>query len=579
MITRSRRPFSLGLGKKEGLIYYLTRFTSHLEDLVEAQPVMQITENQDVYLHFDAPPDYRFTMDGLDVVTIPGMERKDGQTYITPSKFHDILLFKGEDFPLVPGYYVITVTHHEKAWYTLLEVTPKYMGKQSWQDMRDELMDEIKTLSFDFMKKNIHISKAMEGTLGLNTSMLLRFYTISDESPVVLNVLEELSHTANSRLVLREKQIRFSGGRRMDPHIRPQHVKMRQGASSFPVVYTEMTWDIPENRFVKAILERLDRSLFSFIREIKKHSRRLESKQQELIPYSYSREYKMGAKALKQFEAYAKQAQRIRSNIRRVTLSPWYEETKNEMPSIVPVAVFRDPRYSVLYRLHKNMEHPSNSMDISNFYQFQWKRTDKLYELWGCLQFIKALVKKGWELEDGVTVIKEEGKYRLSSLESGTKIQMSRGEEEIHLTYDGLVPSASADTDREHEPLYTNNAHRRPDLRLDYYQKHCYCGSLVVDFKYRDILFLWQDENRGEGLRRQFNAYRDMNTRFYRNMDERTSLRDSRPVKEVWAVFPRAVPGKSDQDYSLKFIPLAPGQESNKELPELLENYLCSLAH
>ena len=107
MITRSRRPFSLGLGKKEGLIYYLTRFTSHLEDLVEAQPVMQITENQDVYLHFDAPPDYRFTMDGLDVVTIPGMERKDGQTYITPSKFHDILLFKGEDFPLVPGYYVI----------------------------------------------------------------------------------------------------------------------------------------------------------------------------------------------------------------------------------------------------------------------------------------------------------------------------------------------------------------------------------------------------------------------------------------------------------------------------------------
>ena len=254
-----------------------------------------------------------------------------------------------------------------------------------------------------------------------------------------------------------------------------------------------------------------------------------------------------------------------------------FEETKNEMPTIVPAAVFRDPRYAVLYQLHKNLLHPTSSLDISNFYQFQWKRTDKLYELWGFLQFVKALLKKGWELEDGVSVIKEEGKYRLSSLESGTTIQMKRGDEEIHLLYDGLVPSTSAETNREKEPLYTNNAHRRPDLRLDYYQKNLYCGSLVVDFKYRDILFLWQDENRGEGLRRQFNAYRDMNTRFYRNMDEKTSLRDSRPVKEVWAVFPREVPGKADQDYSLKFIPLSPGQESNAALPELLENYLASL--
>ena len=242
------------------------------------------------------------------------------------------------------------------------------------------------------------------------------------------------------------------------------------------------------------------------------------------------------------------------------------------------MTVVMDPRYSVLYRLYKNLSRPAQSLDVSNFYQFQWKRTDKLYELWSFLQFIKALTARGWELEEGITVIKEEGRYRLSSLESGTEIKLKRDGEEVHLIYDGILPASSSDTDRKDHPLYTNNPHRQPDLRLDYYKGGLYYGSLVADFKYRDILFLWQDETRSASLRRQFNAYRDMNTRFYRDCDEITSLRDSRPVKEVWAVFPREIPGRSDEDYSLRFIPLAPGLTANSRLADELENYLTSLS-
>ena len=170
---------------------------------------------------------------------------------------------------------------------------------------------------------------------------------------------------------------------------------------------------------------------------------------------------------------------------------------------------------------------------------------------------------------------KKEAPSRPPPLVPGAVTPMKRGKEAPRLPTDGIVPAASADTDRMTAPLYTNNAHRQPDLRMDCYQGHMYCGSLVVDFKYRDMLFLWNDENRGEGLRRQFNGYRDMNTKFYRDMDEAQSLRDSRPVKEVWAVFPREVPGSSDEDYSLRFIPLSPGSESR--LPQLLEDYLRSL--
>lgn len=578
MITRSKLPFFLTFEtKKEGIIS-ARRFTIDPDRLTGHFPAaLALTENQDIFLRFEAPPGFRFTMDGLDIVTLPGQERESEQTYILPEGKKDILLFSGQDFPLVPGYYVMTVEGAGRAWYGILEINPRYMEKQSWQEMRDELVEEIKTLSFDFMKRNIHISRQLEGALGVNTEMLLRFYTIRDESPVVLNVLDELARTANSRLALRMKHVRTLGDRRTEPHIRPQHFHDRAGAPTTPALYTEMTWDVAENRFAKALLMKLDQNLFTFIKEIDGHVERLEDRQREIARFSRDREYRMGVKALSQFIDYRKRATLLRQSIRRVTLAPWYEETKGEMSETMPMAVFRDPRYSVLYRLYKNLENPFSSLDVSSFYQFQWKRTDKLYEMWGFLRFIKALMAKGWELEDGVEVLKEEGKYRLASLESGTEIRLKRENAEIRLVYDGIVPGNSADTSRDKAPLYTNNSHRQPDLRMDYYKEGLYYGSLVADFKYRDVLFLWQDENRSYSIRKQFNAYRDMNTRFYRDMTEAASLRDSRPVKEVWAVFPKEIPGRSDADYSLRFIPLAPGLPGNEELPDLLEKYIESI--
>lgn len=582
MITPSKLPFTLTFsGGWDKGVRYFNRFTDNPEELAEDRaPGLTFTENQDIYIRFDAPWGFRFTMDGLDVVTIPGEERENGQTYIAPFRRQDqpLLLFEGQDFPLVPGYYVLTVEGGGRSWYGLMEITPKYMGKQSWQDMRDELTDEIRTLSFDFMKKNIHISKALEGALGLNASMLLRFYTISSESSVVLSVLDELSHTANARMVLRLKQIRQEEGRRPDPHIRPQHVKERPGAERMPALRTEITRDVEENRFAKSILLALDHILQQFLEEIDGPIRRLEDKQAELRKYTWGLEYKTGENALSRLSLYRRRARRIKDSISRVSRAPWFEEAGTATEGEVPMTVFMDPRYSVLYRLYKNLSDPAQSLDVSSFYQFQWKRTDKLYEMWSFLQFIKALTAKGWELEEGISVIREEGRYRLSSLESGTEIKLRRKGEEVHLTYDGILPASSADTDRENHPLYTNNSHRQPDLRLDYYKGGLYYGSLVADFKYRDLLFLWQDETRSASLRRQFNAYRDMNTRFYRDLDETASLRDSRPVKEVWAVFPREIPGKSDEDYSLRFIPLAPGLTGNHRLAEELENYLTSLS-
>lgn len=104
---------------------------------------------------------------------------------------------------------------------------------------------------------------------------------------------------------------------------------------------------------------------------------------------------------------YKERAKRLRGSIRQVTMAPWFEEARGEMPASVPMAVFRDPRYSVLYRLYKNLSHPKDSFEISGFYQFRWKRTDKLYELWGFLQFIKALSAKDGKWKMALPLLKK----------------------------------------------------------------------------------------------------------------------------------------------------------------------------
>lgn len=573
MITPSETPFSVSFLSGNSKNWLPMTFVTDEKLLLSEEPSVTVEENRDLTLRFRGREGFLFTMDGLELLPFSGAVQKEDDTYLSPTSDRGLLLFAGQNFPLVPGYYVITVLAKNQKWYGLLEIKPRFLGKQSWEAMRDELAQEIKELSFDFIKRSTHISKAMEGALGIQSSLLLRFYTLSNEFSVVLHALDELSRTANARPVLAKKRIRLTSEEVL-PNPRPLSYC---GNDAAWCTYTTITRDLPENRFVKVLLEKLDTSLRFFMEEVDKHIESLTNTQESIARYKWDRDISLTNKGLNQFLLFKHRAKILRQSIKRVESSSWYQEAKVRRTEEIPQAVFLDPRYSVLYRLHHHLDHPEDSLMISSFYQFQWKRTDKLYELWGFLQFMKSLVKNGFSLQEGMAVTKAEGRYKLNSLDAGTTLWLARGNERISLTYDGEIPKSSDLTTRFQNPIFSNNPHRRPDLRLDYYTDELYLGSLVADFKYRDLLFLWEDEEKSAALRMQFNAYRDVNTRFYRDKNEVESIRDSRPVKEVWAVFPRNLPPQSDVDYSLKFLPLAPGLESNEKLGELLENYLDSL--
>ena len=72
----------------------LPGFVNGEEAVLEEAAGVSLVENQDIWLRFDRPPDFRFTMDGLDVVTLPHAEKIDGQSYLRPG-------WKGEPFLLL----------------------------------------------------------------------------------------------------------------------------------------------------------------------------------------------------------------------------------------------------------------------------------------------------------------------------------------------------------------------------------------------------------------------------------------------------------------------------------------------
>lgn len=106
---RNRRekklPFRLSFITKGdgGRVYPFTRFVNGEEAVLEESAGVSLVENQDIWLRFDGPPDFRFTMDGLDVVTLPHAERLTDRVISVPDgKENRFFFLRGETFRLFP---------------------------------------------------------------------------------------------------------------------------------------------------------------------------------------------------------------------------------------------------------------------------------------------------------------------------------------------------------------------------------------------------------------------------------------------------------------------------------------------
>lgn len=484
--------------------------------------------------------------------------------------FGQTQIFSYNDFPLVPGFYLVTFMVAEKNYYTILEITPSQLSVPQWKILQIELIEDVKNLAYDLVKCNLENEYGHKGAF-LDKTVFYQFKVIDDMFGQVMHALADLSSTANVKIKKEYREVSASKSYPEDAKtimFRQRHPNQTQTKL---VQVKQPSYNLPENRFLKKVVTDLHRVIKEFITQVSMLTQgtMAECREMEVRGRTNTNRYKLLKATLDNALSYCERAKLIREAIIMLKRAEWFYEVDMPTTEAITMTVLMDSRYSVLYKLYNALNRHKVKYSLSEYYTLRWKRTDQLYELWGFIQVYKALLADGYRLVDGLNFISVSDDFLFEEIRAGKSLVLCKEENTIRLVYSGEIPTKSEDTDLEMNPLFTTGSNRLPDCRIDCYKNIAetkqYCGSVVIDFKYRKFYNVWQSEKNSS--RHQIMSYRnDTATLFYRDLSASKSLRTIKPVFEVMILLPDY--DRMERDESVRFVSLVPGEDS------LLKNYL-----
>jgi hypothetical protein len=256
----------------------------------------------------------------------------------------------------------------------------------------------------------------------------------------------------------------------------------------------------------------------------------------------------------------------------------------------IPYVLSKDSRYRSIYVLYQELQDEELEITLDTQYSFQWKRTDKLYEMWCYVELLGVLEEKldykpvrGWIYD----MYYNEEKVLIPSLPSGERVILEKDGLELHLIYDGFIPLSSKETAPFLQPLYMRQQFNRPDGRLDVYKNGTYYGTVMMDFKYRPKHNFWKNDKINTITRtremKQLIGYSDARSNYLYGTHRHHSAAFQRlsPVAEVWAFYPvkegRLERVTTSPDHNIRLIPFSPGADQEHvahELERILEQLL-----
>lgn len=512
-------------------------------------------------------PDAQFFMDGLEILPDPNLKTDSqvGEVYLSPSE-HPAILFDHNDeyYPLIPGHYRMMVIYDGNRFYCWVKVVPKQLEESQWERMKQEVEQELNGLARELLLKKTDLDTRMEG---IPLGLLEQFFVINKRFSSVMAALTDLYRKVNFRInkgytFVSKERTRFIDDKTIrHAAFRPNHEQ------TFKAPVSEVTYDLPENRLVKKIIDSISKTLTGFIESVERTAVSLT----DLHPAS---PYETGSQkdiTLLELQKLSGIAGKMRGAIQWIKTAPWYESVGVYQESSIPHVMNSDPRYRALYQLYRELHQEKSEVRTYPSYVYQWKRSDKLYEIWGYIQFIKALTgdvlafspKSGWIFNEDFG--KNDG--FIPSLPANTEVVMKKGNLEIVVVYEGHLPTQSRLATAK-QPLYTRGTHTTPDARLDVYKEDVIIGSIIVDFKYRPRKAIW-DENliynqRQNEVMRQLVSYSDnIHSNFLFGAVGNPLISRFSPVQEVWAVYPNRFGASRSHEYAdhkVCLVELTPGQ-------------------
>jgi hypothetical protein len=566
MLSKKNTPFSV-IYKIENRELKINCIYDNLSEFYDNLDLaINIDEDSNVQLNFSCNiEDAKLFMDGLDSVSISSIKEDDKGPYINPTnRFIDI--FHYNSFPLIPGTYVICVIINNRKYYSGFKVKARHISENQLVIMKSETEKLITELANEVINNNYDL---LDESINIPIELNYFGFIIKTYSDSLIGSINDIILKFNHKL---KKNYNFINSDKIGLHDeRSINMYNRKPIISNKIIAPvyEIDYDLPENRMLK----RMVKCICSRFREIKDlYEKTIEGLQEDQFKVLQNELKILHGESLKIINA----CEKFLNNTNVKLISTVNANKFNHV-------TFHDPRYSIIYNIFKRVE-GEFKVSIDSKLLLNFKRTAKLYEIWGFTKIIHILKKelnflpvKGWVFNN-----LNNSNVIVSNLNSNTVVEMVKEDLTIKLHFDKQIPYSSTKTDLDNSPLYTIDVNNRPDVRLDFYRNNSFLGSIVMDFKFRKISSIW-DNSKTEVKDRPTTMLQL--TRYYTGLMSKYLLDNTnkmlRPVYEVWAFFPNNNFSNTKEeyieDYRLRLLCLRPG-EDNQHISENIRNaigYLC----
>ncbi|MED2974584.1 DUF2357 domain-containing protein [Fictibacillus sp. B-59209] len=570
MDTLSNLPFILEFKIGNKLPNRIVDFYSD-ENSVSEDTLLEITENVPVEVLFKSEhEDSKLFFEGLESIPERFVEEEDGIPYLAPAEY-PIKIFKQESYPLIPGKYLLRVDCLSISYYTLVAVKPNRVTEEQWEIMKEEVEEQLSGLAQDLIKSRMGL--VYKELKMLAPRQISQFLILQKHYAKALAAITDLYTKANYRIKKNYQMVPIERVKTTDEKSVIHRLKYPEKQTELKSPINTFEYDLPENRWAKKIAQFVIINLKEFNNLVTSYAENIKFEiDYELRPYAEFQENTRNVliekeKVLSKLEEYLIVTKKIQNAFQMLQSAKWYHEVNEHKPCPLPHVMQLDARYRVLYQMYREMKQEKPELGIDPIYALQWKRTDKLYEIWGFVQLVNAIKElefnpiNGWIYSGAFN----QQKNLIPNLNGGTTITFRNEKLILKLTYDGKIPYQRQDTDPLSEPLYISSNNNRPDSRLDVYEEDIYIGSLIIDFKYRSKRSVWDlgivNTSHKSKTMSQLLSY-GSSCKSIHLYGANNGITHNNPIQEVWAIYPSQYnsnhPIEDYEDHHLRLIKLSP---------------------
>lgn len=605
-IHYSELPFKVAFkfwrGKSDGVTnysdyQYIKEYSDNILD-AKVQNV-DICELVETWVKFESSQEYEnaaLYIDGIDSLLPNNIEYdEEDNPFICVNTEIPLYIQDGKNrsYPWIPGNYRVKVIWNNKTYYTMISVNPKNMDQKSLEIMRNDLERSALGLSREFIRKRRGVDINIDGNI--YTPILLdKVLLIKDEFNKIIFYLKEIVKKSNYEVVKQYSIKPFHKVTKIDARSNrwlqsEKSIFINSGELNKPsyllAPYTVLCYDTQVNKWMKYIVLYIEDVLKSSIFEIEKIKKYYVDEINEIEKYSRTTEKVKGSyinnrkKTLEDLEV-------LNSKIHNMIyeLGLIIDEFKNlnigELKTRkIPLLLIKEYKYNYMYKLYRKLNEKLD-LSLENFYEFQWKSTDLLYEYWCYIKVIESIKDIGFNPIGGwIYDFKDIDDLYIPNIKDGTTVDMESLNGKVRIVFNKPISYHEQEARALGEHFYSRSVKNKPDIRIDFYDsKNEFKKTIILDAKYRPSRVVWNNEkaktrNRSDTM----NQLDEYATKFYDIDDFSRNV-----VERVIALCPTELKNNDNFiEYNQHFITLVqlkPG-EKNNHLKYVLKSYLNNIVN